>query len=78
MITLSFSKTIVEGLEKELSRALELNNLRLYKIVQSLLWVHEGKALKRIARLLRVNIKTVANWLRRFIVQGFGWLCGQH
>ena len=78
MITLSFSKAIVEGLEKELTRALELNNLRLYKIVQSLLWVHEGKALKRIARLLRVNIKTVDNWLRRFIVQGFGWLCGQH
>jgi len=78
MITLSFSKAMVEGLEKELSRGLSLNNLRLYKIAQSLLWVHEGKGLKSIARLLRVEVKTVDNWLRRFIVKGFGWLCGQH
>ena len=33
MITLSFSKAMVEGLEKELTRVLGLNNLRLYKIV---------------------------------------------
>ena len=78
MITLSFSKAMVEGLEKELSRALSLNNLRLYKIVQGLLWVHEGKGLKSIARLLRVDVKTVDNWLRRFIVKGFSWLCGKH
>ena len=78
MITLSFSKAMVEGLEKELSRALSLNNLRLYKVVQGLLWVHEGKGLKSIARLLRVDVKTVDNWLRRFIVKGFSWLCGKH
>jgi len=78
MITLSFSKAIVEGLEKELSQALRLNNLRLYRIVQGLLWVHEGKGLKGIAQLLRVDVKTVDNWLRRFMVKGLGWLCGQH
>ena len=78
MITLSFSKAMVERLEKELTRALSLNNLRLYKIVQGLLWVHEGKGLKSIAHLLHVDVKTVDNWLRRFMVKGFGWLCGQH
>lgn len=78
MITLSFSKAMVEGLQKELARAVGLNNLRLYKIVQGLLWVHEGKGLKSIARLLRVDVKTVDNWLRRFIVKGFSWLCGKH
>lgn len=78
MITLTFSQAMVEGLEKELTGALGLNNLRLYKIVQGLLWVHEGKGLNSIAQLLHVTVKTVANWLRRFIVKGFGWLCGQH
>ena len=78
MITLSFRKAIVEGLEKALTRALSLNNLRLYKIVRSLLWVHEGTSRKRIARLLRVEVKTVDNWRRRFIVQGCGWLCAKH
>ena len=78
MITLSFSKAMVERLEKELTRALSLNNLRLYKIVQGLLWVHEGKGLKSIAQLLHVTDKTVYSWLQRFIVKGFGWLCGQH
>jgi hypothetical protein len=33
MVTLSYSKTIVEELEKDLVRAHELNNLRLYKLV---------------------------------------------
>lgn len=78
MITLSFSKAMVERLEKELTRALSLNNLRLYKIVQGLLWVHEGKGLKSIAQLLHVTDKTVYNWLQRFIVKGFGWLCAKH
>jgi hypothetical protein len=33
------------GLEQERAKACELNNLRLYKIAQGLLWVGEGKAL---------------------------------
>lgn len=78
MITLSFSNAMVDGLRKELTRAVELNNLRLYKIVQGLLWVHEGKSLKRVAQLLHVAVKTVYNWLCRFMVKGLGWLCGQH
>jgi transposase len=75
MITLSFSNAVVEGLQAELIRALRLNNLRLYKIGQGLLWVHEGKGLKQIAQLLQVDVKTIYNWLRRFIVKGFGWVC---
>lgn len=78
MITLSFSKAMVEGLQKELTRALELNNLRLYKIVQGLLWVHEGKSLTGVAQLRHVDVKTVYNGLCRFMVKGLGWLCGQH
>ncbi len=78
MITLSFEAHLVVGLEEELKRALTLNNLRLYKMVQGLLWVHEGKSLGSIARLLQVNVKTVENWLKRFMVKGLGWLCGYH
>ena len=47
MITLSLSIAMVEGLHQELTRALGLNDLHLYKIVQGLLWVHEGQSLKR-------------------------------
>ena len=78
MVTLSFSKAIVEELEKELIRAHQLNNLRLYKLAQGLLWIHDGKAWSEIGELLGVSVKTVDNWLRRFLVQGLGWLRGQH
>lgn len=78
MITLSFSKAIVEGLQQELVKAHKLNNLRLYKLAQGLLWVSEGKSLKEIGRLLQVSTKTVWNWLRQFLVKGLGWLRGQH
>lgn len=78
MVTLSFSKGIVEELEKELIRAHELNNLRLYKLAQGLLWIHQGKLWQVIAELLGVSEKTVGNWLKRFLVQGLRWLRGQH
>ncbi len=78
MITLSFSKAIVEGLQRELVKAHKLNNLRLYKLAQGLLWLSEGKSFKEIGRLLQVSTKTVWNWLRRFLVKGLGWLRGQH
>ncbi len=50
MVTLSFSEAIMAGLEQERAKACELNNLRLYRIAQGLLWVGEGKALEEIAR----------------------------
>jgi transposase len=78
MVTLSFSEAIMAGLEQERAKACELNNLRLYRIAQGLLWVGEGKALEEIARLLGVSAKTVWNWLKRLMVQGLGWLVGQH
>lgn len=78
MVTLLYTKAIVEELEKDLVRAHELNNLRLYKLVQGLLWIHQGVSWKVIGELLGVSAKTVGNWLKRFMVQGLGWLRGQH
>jgi transposase len=78
MITVSFSKDIVEGLHQALVKAHELNNLHLYKLAQGLLWVNEGRSLREIGRLLGVSVKTVWNWLQRFFVKGLSWLRGQH
>ncbi len=55
-----------------------MNNLRLYQLAQALLWIDQGKPWTEIAELSRVCVKTVENWLRRFMVQGLGWLRGQH
>jgi hypothetical protein len=60
-VTLAFSEAIITGLEQERAKACELNNLRLYKIAQGLLWIGEGKALGEVARLLGVSAKTVWN-----------------
>ncbi len=78
MVTLLFSNGIVDELKKELVQAHALNNLRLYKLAQALLWVHQGWSWAEVAELSRVGEKTVGNWVRRFMVQGLGWLRGQH
>ena len=78
MVSLYYATAVVEELEKELARAHELNNLRLYKLVQGLLWIDEGRPWQEIGKLLGVSVKTVENWLRRFMVQGLAWLRGQH
>jgi transposase len=78
MVTLSFSKAIMASLEQERAKACELNNLRLYKIAQGLLWLGEGKPLGEVGRLLGVSAKTVWTWLKRLMVQGLIWLVGQH
>ena len=70
MIALTFSKAIVEALEEELWRAQSLNNLRLYKRVQALLWIAAGKSLVEIGHLLKLSSKTVSSWLREFLVNG--------
>ncbi len=78
MVSLCYSRVTVQELEKELVRAHELNNLRLYKLAQGLLWIDEGKPWQEIGTLLGVGVKTVENWLRRFMVQGLEWLRGRH
>jgi transposase len=78
MVSVSCSKAIMEELEKELVRAHALNNLRLYKLVQGLVWIAEGRPWPEIGKLLGVSVKTLENWLKRFMVQGLAWLRGQH
>jgi transposase len=78
MITLSFSKSILEKLQDTLPIALKLSNIRLYRLAQALLWYAEGLGLKEIAKRLLVDIKTIVNWLKTFMHKGMAWLTGQH
>ena len=64
MITLSFSKSILEKLQKNLEIALALSNIRLYRLAHALLWHSEGKSIKQIAELIGVCAKTIMTWLK--------------
>ena len=77
-MTVTFSNNTVQRLFNESKIAQKLNNLRLYKMVWCLLLIHEGRSFKDIAKILNVNIRTVYNWLKEFVVRRFSWLLGYH
>jgi hypothetical protein len=52
MITLSFSKSILEKLQDNLLIALRLSNIRLYRFAGALLSYAEGLGIKEIAKLM--------------------------
>jgi len=74
MIPISFSKSILSRLKKELSKAYELKNVDSYRIIQALIWYGEGQAVEEIAIFLQVTAKTIYNWIQDFICKGFSWL----
>jgi len=86
MITLSFSKSILEKLQENTLIALKLSNIRLYRLAQALLWYAEGLGIKEIAKRMLVDIKTIVNWLKTFVstmlntsmCKVMPWLTGQH
>ena len=59
MLRIKFSNETVKRLEKELSVAEKLNNLRLYKIVRSLLLIHEEKSALEIGKQLNQAVRTI-------------------
>ena len=75
---IKFSNKTVKRLEKELKIAESLNNLRLYKIVRSLLLISQKKSVRDIAEQLHVSVKTVYDWLNHFLLRRFSWLVGHH
>jgi transposase len=78
MITLSFSKLILEKLQDSILIALRLSNIRLFRLTKALLWYAEGLGIKEIANRIGVGIKTIINWLKTFMHKGMAWLTGQH
>jgi len=78
MITFSLSKSILKQLESEKLIAFRLNNLRLFREVQSLLWLGEGKTVEEIAKLNGVKKRTIYNWFFSFMSKGMNWLRRLH
>jgi transposase len=74
MIPLCFSKPLTEKLQTLLRVAYLTNDLRLYRIVQGLLWLAEGHGVGEVAPLLNVSQRTVYNWLKAFLSGGLSWL----
>jgi len=75
---ITFSKEIVQQLEKALKEANKKNDLRVYKRVQCLLLIHQGLGFDLIAERLGIKTRTIYDWLRRFMVRRFSWLLGPH
>ena len=67
MITLTFSKSILEKLQDNLLIALRLSNIRLYRLARALLCYAEGLGIKEIAKRMGVHIKIIINWLTTFL-----------
>ena len=75
---LKVGKETIERLKKELLTAQRLNNLRLYKIVKSLLLISEGESIEKIANMFNISVRTVFGWLSRFMWERFSWLGWMH
>jgi transposase len=78
MITLRFSKSILEKLYDNLLIAQRLSNIRLYRLAQALIWFAEEVGIKEIAKRMGVDARTVINWIKTFMYKGIAWLTGQH
>ena len=65
-------------LEKELQIAENLNNLRLYKIIQALLLLAQNYTIQEITDRVHVKIRVLYDWVHRFIAERFSWLIGLH
>lgn len=78
MITLRFSKSILEKLYENLLIAKKLGNIRLYRLAQALIWFAEEVGIKEIAKRMGVDARTVINWIKTFMYKGIAWLTGQH
>lgn len=74
----SFTQKTINRLQNQLKTAQRLNNLRLFKIVKSILMIADGYKMKTIASSLNVSVKTVYNWFCRFLTERFSWLFGKH
>lgn len=74
MITLCFSKPLIEKLQTLLRVAYQTNDFRLYRVVQGLLWLAEGRSIEEIAALLNVSTRTPYNWLKAFLSGGIDWI----
>lgn len=74
MLSIQFSKSIINKLREKLQVAYERNNIEAYRMTQALIWYGEGQLVSEIAHPLQVTKKTIYNWIKSFICKGFSWL----
>lgn len=68
MIPLSYSKKRLSTLRGELQKAHQQGNTHLYRVILALILIGEKKhSLKEIAQLINVTVKTLFNWLKKFM-----------
>jgi hypothetical protein len=67
MITLSFSKSILEKLQDNIVIALRLSNIRLYRLARALLRYAEELGIKEIAKADGGRHKNHHVWLKTFV-----------
>lgn len=65
-------------LRQELLIAQGLNNLRLFKIVKTLLLLTDSNMIPMVAKVLNVGQRTIYDWTNRFMLDGFSWLLMHH
>ncbi len=75
---ISFRSNTIKRLGKEVEIAEKLNNLRLFKISKALLLIANKVKYEEVSKLFSVTERTIHNWVKRFMVERFGWLCGHH
>ncbi len=75
---MTFTKKTIKRLEKTVSEALKLNNMRLFKLAKALLMVAEGYSIDHIATFFKTTSRTIYNWIKRFMYERFSWLNGHH
>jgi len=75
---LRLTKPTQRRLENEMKEAERMGNLRLYKIAWSLLLLDQNHTLAEVAEIMHLSHSTLYEWVRRFILEGFGWLIGLH
>ena len=78
LITLKFSKELVEKLRACQQIALKSKNTQAYKLSIALIMIGEGRATEEITKLLGVSGKTVFNWITKFMSGGIAWVLGKH
>ena len=67
MLRFELSKSNQKQLKSELAVAFRLNNLRLYREIQALLWLGEGRSLAEIAELSGTGVRNLYIWIWAFL-----------
>lgn len=78
MVTLTFSKQLINKLIECALNAQKFKNVYVYKLAMALLWYNEGCGIQEISKRLMISTKTVFTWLKKFMSGGIKWVKSQY